>query len=415
MIKPAMFSVREALDLLLAAAEPVAGEERVSTFDADTRVLAQDLVSPLDVPGMRCTQMDGYAVRAADCAGASETQPVWLPVTQRIPAGQVAQALPPASAARIFTGAMVPDGADAVVMQEETLAEEGRVAIRRAPVPGEWVRPIGEDIARGAVILQTGARLTPQALGLAASVGFAELPVRRRVRVATFFTGDELAMPGEPLRPGAIYNSNRFVLRAWLARLGCEVKDYGIVRDRREATIDALRAAALDADLIVTSGGMSVGDEDHVRPAVEAIGKLALWQIAVKPGKPLAFGEIGNALQRSGRAAYFIGLPGNPVSSFVTFLLFVRPFVRALQGCDPRTLEPVRRRLRADFDWRKPDRRQEYLRARLNAQGGLDLYPSQSAAVLTSAVWADGLVENPPGQAIRRGDEVDFIAFADFL
>ena len=410
-----MLSVREALDLLLGAAEPVAGEERISTFDADARVLAQDLISPFDVPRMRCTQMDGYAVRAADCAGASEAQPVQLPVVQRIPAGQVARALQPGTAARIFTGAMVPDGADAVVMQEQTTADGDQVLIRHAPQPGEWVRPIGEDIAQGATILSAGAGLTPQALGLAASVGFAELPVRRRVRVATFFTGDELAMPGEPLRPGAIYNSNRFVLRAWLARLGCEVKDYGIVRDRREATIDALRAAALDADLIVTSGGMSVGDEDHVRPAVEAIGRLALWQIAVKPGKPLAFGEIGNALQRSGRAAYFIGLPGNPVSSFVTFLLFVRPFVRALQGCDPKTLEPVRRRMRADFDWSKPDRRQEYLRVRLNAEGGLDLYPSQSAAVLTSAVWADGMVENPPGQAIQRGDAVDFIAFADFL
>ena len=410
-----MLSVREALDLLLGAAEPVAGEERISTFDADARVLAQDLISPFDVPRMRCTQMDGYAVRAADCAGASEAQPVQLPVVQRIPAGQVARALQPGTAARIFTGAMVPDGADAVVMQEQTTADGDQVLIRHAPPPGEWVRTIGEDIAHGATILSAGARLTPQALGLAASVGFAELPVRRRVRVATFFTGDELAMPGEPLRPGAIYNSNRFVLRAWLARLGCEVKDYGIVRDRREATIDALRAAALDADLIVTSGGMSVGDEDHVRPAVEAIGRLALWQIAVKPGKPLAFGEIGNALQRSGRAAYFIGLPGNPVSSFVTFLLFVRPFVRALQGCDPKTLEPVRRRMRADFDWSKPDRRQEYLRVRLNAEGGLDLYPSQSAAVLTSAVWADGMVENPPGQAIQRGDAVDFIAFADFL
>lgn len=414
MNKPSMISVREALDQLLGAADPVVGEERVGGFDADGRVLARDLISPLDVPRMRCTQMDGYAVRAADCAGASESRPVTLPVSQRIPAGQVPHALAAGQAARIFTGAMLPDGADAVVMQEQASSDGERVSIQHAPAPGEWVRPIGEDIRRESVILRAGTVLTPPAVGLAASVGFAELPVLRRVRVATFFTGDELAMPGEPLRPGAIYNSNRFVLRAWLARLGCELKDYGIVRDQREATIDALRAASHDADLILTCGGMSVGEEDHVRPAVEAIGRLALWQIAVKPGKPLAFGEVGSALDRHRRAAYFIGLPGNPVSALVTFLVFVRPFVRSLQGCAAHALAPVRRVLRADFDWPRPDRRQEYLRARLNAEGGLDLHPMQSSAVLTSTVWADGLIENPPGQVIRRGDPVQFIAFTDF-
>ncbi len=414
MTQPAMLSVREALDLLLGAAHPVAGEERIGTFDADGRVLSADLVSTIDVPPVRCTQMDGYAVRAADCLGASPDAPVRRPISQRIAAGRVAMPLKRGSVARIFTGAMLPDGADAVVMQEATTADGEHVLIKHAPAPGEWVRPIGEDIMLGSAILRAGARLTPQALGLAASVGLAEIPVRRRVRVATFFTGDELAMPGEPLKPGTIYNSNRFVLRAMLARLGCEVVDYGIVRDKLDDTIEALRAASVDADLIVTCGGMSVGEEDHVRPAVEAIGKLTMWQIAVKPGKPLAFGEVGNALHRSGRAAYFIGLPGNPVSTFVTFLLFVRPFVLRLQGVAQTDLEPVRQPMRADFDWPKPDRRQEYLRVRMNGSGGLDLYPSQSAAVLTSTVWADGLVENPPGRAIARGDMVDFISFRAF-
>lgn len=406
----ATLSVRQALDILLGAAQPIEGHDTVRTFDACQRVLAADMTSTLNVPPMRSTQMDGYAVRAIECAGATKDAPIRLPVSQRIPAGRVGTPLAIGTAARIFTGANVPDGADAVVMQEMTAAAGGDVLIGHAPAPGEWVRPIGEDIAAGSTILRAGTRLAPQSLGLAASVGLAELPVKRRVRVATFFTGDELAMPGEALKPGAIYNSNRFVLRALLERLDCRIEDLGIVRDDLDETVATLRKAAAGNDLIVTSGGMSVGEEDHVRPAVEAIGKLALWQIAVKPGKPLAFGAIGAPSDKNERQSWFIGLPGNPVSAFVTFLLFVRPFILRLQGVD--AVEPASFPMRADFDWLKPDRRQEYLRARINADGGLDLYASQSASVLTSTVWADGLIENPPGRAIARGDTVDFIPFS---
>src|SRR5690606_9024004 len=234
------------------------------------------------------------------------------------------------TAARIFTGAMIPPGADAVVMQEACEADGDKVTIRHVPQAGEWVRRAGEDIRAGSTILHAGQRLRAQELGLAASVGLANLPVVRRLRVAVFFTGDELAMPGEPLKPGAIYNSNRFTLRGLLQKLGCEITDYGIVPDTLAATRDTLRRAAAGHDLIITSGGVSVGEEDHVKPAVEAEGRLNMWQIAVKPGKPLAFGEVDRA--DASASAFFIGLPGNPVSSFVTFLLFVRPFILRLQG-----------------------------------------------------------------------------------
>ncbi|WP_440968080.1 gephyrin-like molybdotransferase Glp [Massilia sp. GER05] len=396
--------VREALDVLLAAARAVDGVEDVDTLAANGRVLACDQVSGLNVPSADNTQMDGYAVRAADCASGSAT----LRIAQRIPAGTVGQPLVPGTAARIFTGALIPEGADAVVMQEQCEASGDQVTIRHAPRSGEWIRRAGEDIVAGSVILPAGTRLRSQELGLASSVGLARLPVRRRVRVAVFFTGDELAMPGESLAPGAIYNSNRFTLRGLLDNLGCEISDYGIVPDSLRATRDTLRAAAAEHDLIITSGGVSVGEEDHIKPAVEAEGRLNMWQIAVKPGKPLAFGEVNR--EGSG-AAFFLGLPGNPVSSFITFLLFVRPFVLRLQGVTG-GVAPKAIPLRADFDWTKPDRRNEFLRARINDAGGLDLFPNQGSGVLTSTVWADGLIDNPPGQAIAKGDIVRFIPFA---
>jgi molybdopterin molybdotransferase len=396
--------VREALDFMLAAARPVAMVETLSTLAANGRVLAQAQVSGMNVPTHDNTQMDGYAVRAADCASGAAT----LTVSQRIPAGHVGQPLLPGTAARIFTGALIPEGADAVVMQEQCELVGAVVTVRHAPKPGEWIRRAGEDITNGSVILPAGTRLRSQELGLAASVGLAELPVRRKLRVAVFFTGDELAMPGEPLAPGAIYNSNRFTIRALLENLGCEISDFGIVPDSLEATRSVLRQAAEGNDLIITSGGVSVGEEDHIKPAVEAEGKLNMWQIAVKPGKPLAFGEV--------KDAFFLGLPGNPVSSFVTFLLFVRPFILRLQGVsDPAALAPKAYQLRADFNWPKADRRNEFLRARLNQQGGLELFSNQSSGVLTSTVWGDGLIDNPPGQAIQAGDIVRFIPFSELV
>ena len=397
-----MLTVREALTQLLDAVRPIIDTEVVNTLEANGRVLAVDQRSTINVPSADNTSMDGYAVRALDCESGSAT----LQVAQRIPAGSVGEYLAAGTAARIFTGALIPPGADAVVMQEQCELVGDSVTVRHAPRPGEWIRRIGEDVSEGAVILPAGVRLRSQEMGLAASVGLATLPVLRRARVAVFFTGDELAMPGAPLMPGAIYNSNKYTLRALLENFGCEVTDYGIVPDSLDTTRATLREAAREHDLIITSGGVSVGEEDHIKPAVEAEGKLNLWQIAVKPGKPLAFGEVGSS--------FFIGLPGNPVSSFITFLLFVRPFLLRLQGVTG-PVEPRGYTMRADFALPKADRRNEFLRVRVNAGGGLDLFPNQSSGVLTSTVWGDGLIDNPPGQTIAAGDMVAFIPFSELL
>lgn len=403
--KKPMLSVAEALDTLLSAVRPVADTETVATISAFGRVLAQAQVSGLHVPPADNTQMDGYAVRAADCVSGHAR----LRVSQRIPAGHVGQPLEAGTAARIFTGALIPAGADAVVMQEQCTLEKNdgtdTVVVNHAPASGEWIRRQGEDICAGATILPAGTRLRGQELGLAASVGLAKLPVIRKLRVAVFFTGDELAMPGDALKPGAIYNSNRFTLTGLLQGMGCGVTDYGIVPDSLQATRDTLRRAARSHDLIITSGGVSVGEEDHIKPAVEAEGRLNMWQIAVKPGKPLAFGEVG--------PAFFLGLPGNPVASFVTFLLFVRPFILRMQGVAD--VAPLSYTMRADFAWTKPDRRNEFLRARTNRDGGLDLFPNQSSGVLTSTVWGDGLIDLAPGKAIAAGEMVRFIPFAELL
>ncbi|KQV92078.1 gephyrin-like molybdotransferase Glp [Pelomonas sp. Root1237] len=388
----------EALAALLAQIQPLAGRETLATSAAVGRVLAADLISPVDVPPADNSAMDGYALRAADAGQA-------LPVTQRIPAGSVPAPLPPGEAARIFTGAHVPPGADTVVMQEFTELVGDKVSMTQPITAGANVRLRGEDVRAGSVVLPAGTRLDAVSVGLAATAGAAELTVTRRPRVALFSTGDELVMPGEPLPPGAIYNSNRFTLRTLLESLGCEVIDLGIVPDRLDATRAALREAASQADVILTSGGVSVGEEDHLRPAVQAEGQLDLWAIAIKPGKPFAYGRVG--------AAHFIGLPGNPVSSLVTFLVLVRPFLLKLQGAA--RLTPRGYRLAAGFDWPKPDKRREFLRVRLDEEGGLAMFSNQSSGVLTSAFWADGLLDNPPGQAFKAGDAVRFIPFAELL
>jgi len=414
--RPPLMPLDEAIAVLLAKARPLLPAESVGTFDADGRVLAQDLVSGLTVPPRDNSAMDGYAVRAADCA----TPGTELAVTQRIPAGTVGTPLAAGTAARIFTGAQIPEGADAVVMQEDTTATPqegglGSVRIAIAPVAGQWVRRAGEDVASGDVVLQRGERLTPAALGLAASVGFDKLQVARKPRVAMLSTGDELVMPGEvapdAMKPGAIYNSNRFFMRALLHRLGCEVNDLGIVPDNREATIAALREAAEANDLIITTGGVSVGEEDHIRAALQSLGELQLWSLSMKPGKPFAYGSIA---RRNGQGACHVtGLPGNPVSSFLTFLMLVRPFLLALQGAT--RVAPAAVPLRADFDWPRADKRREFLRVRRNAAGGLDLFANQSSGVLTSMVWGDGLVDNPAGRTIKAGDTVNFIPLASLL
>lgn len=407
--------LEDALAAVLAQAQPLPGAAFVDLLQADGRVLAADCIAPLQVPPLDNSAMDGYAVRSAEVAQAGTV----LPVSQRIPAGQVGTALQVGTVARIFTGAPLPPGADAIVMQEDcTVLDDGRVRFDAVPQPGQFVRRAGQDIALGSTALQAGLRLTPAALGLAASLGLAQLPVARRPRVALFSTGDELALPGsiapQDLPPGHIFNSNRYVLASLLQRWGCEVVDGGILPDDRVATHAALAQAAQDCDLLVTSAGVSVGEEDHVRPVVEQLGALSLWKIAMKPGKPFAFGH----LRRSGGdpaagRAHFIGLPGNPVSSLITALVLLRPFVLALQGAS--VVQPPAHWLTADFEITQRDSRREFLRARRNAAGRLELFANQNSGVLTSTVWAEGLVDNPAQTLIARGDSVRFLPFSELL
>jgi molybdopterin molybdotransferase len=410
-LRPPLLALEEALAQLLATLPDTAQrQELAATLDADGRVLAQDVVSHLEVPPQDNSSMDGYALRCADVHSGRA-----LPVSQRIAAGTAGAPLQPGTAARIFTGAPIPPGADAVVMQEDcalTPASDAggeAIAVQTVPAPGQWIRRRGEDVTRDATVLARGQRLGPAALGLAASVGLAQLQVACQPRVALFSTGDELVMPGtvapSDMPAGAIYNSNRFFLAALLRRMGCVVTDLGIVPDRLQATVSALQAAAQSHDLVLTSGGVSVGEEDHIKPAVQQLGRLDLWQIAIKPGKPFAHGRLG--------AAHFIGLPGNPVSSFITFLVLVRPFLLRMQGVAD--VHGPGQNLRADFAWPRADRRREFLRVRRNAAGGLDLFPNQSSGVLTSAVWGDGFVDNAPGQTIAPGDSVRFVSFGDLL
>ena len=403
-----MLSLDEAVERLLGQVRPPAPAraESVSTFDALGRVLAEDVRSLLDVPPEDNSEMDGYALRIADVPQPGTV----LRVSQRIAAGQVGTALEPGTAARIFTGAQVPAGANAVVMQELCAPAEGGVRIDASPTAGQSIRRRGEDVQRDATVLRAGLRLGPQALGMAASVGAATLKVGARPRVALFSTGDELAMPGEALKPGAIYNSNRFTLRGLIQAMGGVCEDLGIVPDRLDATRETLRRAAAGNDLIVTCGGMSVGEEDHMKPAVEQEGRLDMWQIAIKPGKPLAFGEVSRG---DGSSAWFIGLPGNPVSAFVTFLFAVRPVLLRLQGATDLAPRPIA--MRADFAWPRADRRREFLRVRRKADGGLELFPNQGSAVLTSTTWGDGLVDNPGGMTIAPGDTVRYLPFAELL
>jgi molybdopterin molybdotransferase len=394
-VNQGLLSVDDALARLLASAAPVADIEEVQTLEATHRVLARAQRSTMDVPPMDNSAMDGFAVRTEDGER--------LRVTQKIMAGSVGEPLEQGAAARIFTGAPIPPGADAVVMQEHCVVENDFVVLKKKPRIGDWIRLTGSDVKKGGEILAAGKRLLPQDTGLAASVGIKTLPVYRKVRLGLFFTGDELVMPGEPLAPGRIYNSNRFTLRGLGEVFGCEVRDYGIVPDSLEATRAALRRASDETDIIVTSGGVSVGEADYVKPAVEAEGKLLMWRIAMKPGRPLAFGSV--------KSSFFIGLPGNPVSSFVTFLIFVRPFLLRMQGLSE--VAPKAIVARADFDWPEPDARREFLRVKWNAHGGLDLYPTQDSAVLTSTSWADGLVDNPAGHAIRKGEMVRLLPYSE--
>ena len=396
---PSLISVDEALVKLLDPVSSVEESEKVKLEDALGRTLAEDLHSTINVPGYDNSAMDGYAVNSEDCIEAGAQ----LPVTQRIPAGQTGQPLKKGSAARIFTGAPIPEGADAVVMQELCEREGDVVTVNAVVNAGSNIRCAGEDIGEGSVVLEAGALLRPQELGLLASVGLAEVSVKRKLKVATFFTGDELVEPGNKLGQGQIYNSNKYTLKGLLQTVGCEILDLGIVPDTLEDTVNVLKKAADVADLVVTSGGVSVGEEDYVRIALEQLGELTMWRIAMKPGKPVAYGKVEDAV--------FMGLPGNPVSVFVTFLIFARPLILKMQGAEK--YNNVFTNVRAEFEW-PAGKRQEYLRVRLE-QGGdgyiAKLFPHQGSGVLSSACWADGLIEVNVDQQIKRGDMVKYLPF----
>ncbi|MBK1705893.1 gephyrin-like molybdotransferase Glp [Halochromatium glycolicum] len=399
-------TVEQALERLLGYARPVDETEALPTADCLGRVLAEPVVSGVDLPYWDNSAMDGYALRADDLAAHGGR----LPVSQRIPAGQCGTPLAPGTAARIFTGAPVPEGADTVVVQEVCEPEDDAVRVSAEITPGANIRRRGEELTAGTEVLAAGTRLGPQHLGMAAGVGAAELRVHRRLKVAILATGDELVMPGTALGPGQIYNSNRFLFRALLQALGCEVIDLGIVADDREATVAALRDAAGQSDLVLASGGVSVGEEDHIRPAVERLGSLDLWRVAMRPGKPFAFGRIGETP--------FIGSPGNPVSLFVTFGLFARPFIQRLQGMRDAGL-PQALPARAGFSLSKPVKRRDYQRARLSidadGQTLVEVFRSTSSAALSSLTWANGLAIIPEGEPIREGDRVDFIPLSELL
>jgi len=391
-----LLPVEEALAQVLASARPVQDTVKLPLLDAPGHVLAQDVVSPIDVPGDDNSAMDGYALRASE---AGQT----LPVSQRIPAGVVGSALAPGTAARIFTGAPLPPGADAVVMQENCTERDGMVSVAGPVSVGQNIRPRGQDIAGGATVLQRGRILRPQDIGLLASIGHGTVSVYRPLRVAVLSTGDELVEPGSgELHSGQLYNSNRYTLASLLRGLNLEFIDGGIVADDADITARALRDAASRADCVITSGGVSVGDEDHVKNQVERLGRLDLWKLAIKPGKPLAFGHIGDTP--------FIGLPGNPTSVFVTFCLIARPFLLKLQGLD----EPESPRLqaRAAFNVDKPGSRQDYMRVTLvNTSGGLQAtrFSNQSSGVLSSVSYSNAFAVIPPGTTVSEGDLVEVI------
>lgn len=382
--------------------------EHVPTARALERVLARDVVSAVDVPPHDNSAMDGYAVRVADLRLDAAGATVALVPSQRIAAGQVGEVLAAGSCARIFTGAPVPSGADAVVMQEQVEVEQdGRIRFSQPVARGQNIRLRGEDIAAGQVVLRAGTLLGPAALGVAASVGAAELAVRARPRVGILTTGDELVMPGQPLPPGAIYNSNRHTLMALGEACRADVRDLGLVPDQLLVTRQALRAAAEACDLVVTSGGVSVGEEDHLRQAVEAEGSLDFWALAIKPGKPFVFGRLRRT---DGSHALYMGLPGNPSASWVTFLLLARPVISWLAGLGwhvPQALP-----LTADFSWPRPDKRREFLRARVGPCGRVEIHPHQGSGVLTSAAWADGLVDVAPGMTVEPGQTVSYLPLA---
>lgn len=414
-INQTLMPLDEALAELQARAIPKNKTQQVSLNESLGRVLAQDLVSNINVPPANNSAMDGYAVRVSDLTSINdEIDHNEFSVSQRICAGEMGVRLKPNTVARIFTGAPIPLGADAVVMQEncEYNETENTVIIRDSPKSGANVRKAGEDIISGATILKAGQKLRAQDIGLAASVGIAELTVTQRLTVAVFFTGDELRNPGESLKAGQIYNSNRYTLTGLLKILGCDVIDLGNVEDTLDATVNAMQSAAEQADLVMTSGGVSVGEEDHVRRALEQLGQLNMWRVNIKPGKPFAFGEINT----KDKNTPFIGLPGNPVSVFATFCIFARPYILKTQGVENTRANHFM--VASGFELDGKESRNEYLRVRLennqSGQSSLSLYPNQSSGVLTSASWANGFAFIPANSKVEQGDLLEYTPFSEY-
>ncbi|WP_417227607.1 gephyrin-like molybdotransferase Glp [Amphritea sp.] len=402
--KPSLMPVTEALSALLAQAKPAVATERLAISDTLGRVLAEDQLSTVDVPPQDNSAMDGYAFNSADLAGLEGVKP--LKVSQRIPAGTAPKPLEIGTAARIFTGSEIPQGADAVVMQENTVATDvdgqSWVEIVEVPTAGSNIRQRGQDIRTGQVVIPKGTRLTALHIGVLASVGIAEVNVYKPLKVAVLATGDELVMPGNPLQPGQIYNSNLFTLRGLLQGLGCEVVVSAVVADTLEGTKAALKQASEQADCIITSGGVSVGEEDHVKAAVESQGELKLWKLALKPGKPMAFGYVnGKPL---------LGLPGNPSAVLVTFSILARPFLLRSMGAV--SVLPLSLMVEAGFSRKRAIGRQEYLRVELK-NGRAVLGHSQSSGVLSSAVSAAGYLVVPAETVVTEGDRLAFIPFSE--
>ncbi len=393
-----MLSVTEAITALLAGSKRLVEPESIDLIDATGRTLADDVIAHIDVPPADNSAMDGYAIRHSDGSKTGHG----IPLSQRITAGAAPAELEPGTAARIFTGAGLPPGADTVVMQEHCQEDNGAVRILKLPEAGANIRRRGQDLSSGQKVLGKGQRLRSQDIGLAASLGLSRVPVFRRLTVAVMSTGDELREPGESLLPGQIYNSNRYTMSSQLTTWGFKVVDMGVARDDPDAVQEMMTRAAGMADIVITSGGVSVGEEDHVKAVVESLGTIDLWRIAVKPGKPFAFGQV------CGKP--FIGLPGNPVSVFVTMLVIARPYLFACQGNADTSVHAVPHT--ALFD-RKGSQREEYLRVRATDRG-VELFPNQSSGVLFSTTWGHGLVRQDPGEDIRQGSAVDYLPYEVF-
>lgn len=404
-----LLSIDEALEILTSSAKVTNSTQLIELDNTLNRMLAIDIHANISVPSFDNSAMDGYVINLKENQ-INTSGGFTFKINDRIPAGSIGDTLASGCAARIFTGAPIPKGANTVLMQEECelIENKSKIEVYRPISLGENIRPIGNDIQSGDVILPKGKQLQPQDIALAASVGINKLKVFHKIKVGVFFTGDELAKPGDTLQQGQIFNSNRYSLVALLNKLGCEVINLGNIKDTFNATCDALEALKSDCDLIITTGGVSVGEEDYIKSAIEELGQLNLWRIKIKPGKPFAFGNLGHCA--------FIGLPGNPVSAIVTFLLFARPFIKKMQGATHYLNTAFK--TQANFDWHKLKPRREFVRVRLDHATfptKANLYPKQGSDVLSSMVWADGLIEIPEKTTVKRGEVLNFYPLNEML